>query len=76
MSALEAIQSTLALEREAAYSNKTGGTSEGNVQAGIDTKDVSNKNAITVTQKDKVSAAIVTAITLVVFMMLAVWMLI
>ncbi|GME72688.1 unnamed protein product [Ambrosiozyma monospora] len=76
MTALEIIQSTLLMDREAAYSNETGGSSEGNAEAGLDTKDYSNKNEFEVSQKDKTGAAILTTVVLVIFLMLAVWMLI
>ncbi|GME99242.1 unnamed protein product [Ambrosiozyma monospora] len=79
LSALEVMQSTLILETDVApapLSNSTGGTSQGNTNAGLDTKDATNVNQMTIKQKDKVGAAIITAIVLAVLMAMCVWMLI
>ncbi|GMG51768.1 unnamed protein product [Ambrosiozyma monospora] len=74
ISALEIIQSTLVLQYDSPLTNDTGGTSQGDTEAGLDTNDVTNVNDITVKQKDKVGAALATTITLVVFVGLSVWM--
>ncbi|GMG56128.1 unnamed protein product [Ambrosiozyma monospora] len=79
LSALEVMQSTLILETDVApapLSNSTGGTSQGNTNAGLDTKDATNVNEITVKEKDKAGAAVITAVVLSILMAMCVWMLI
>lgn len=76
MSALEVIQNTLVLQVAPPLTNTTGGTSEGNVNAGLTSRETSNKNDISVTQKDKAGAGVLSAIVLAFFVGISVWVLI
>ncbi|TID14835.1 hypothetical protein CANINC_004506 [Pichia inconspicua] len=73
ISALEIIQNTLVLEVPPPLTNSTGGTSEGNVNAGLNTRDPTNKNEKPVTQKDKAGAGVLTAIVLIIFVAISAW---
>lgn len=76
ISALEIMQNTLVLQVDPPYTNETGGTSTGDVNAGLDSRDTTNYNEITVTQKDKAGAGVLTAIVLVIFVGISTWVLI
>lgn len=76
MSALEFIQNTLVLQNAPPLTNSTGGTSEGNVNAGMNSRETTNKNEITVTSKDKAGAGVLTAVVLIIFVALSGWMII
>lgn len=76
ISALEVIQNTLVLQVDPPLTNSTGGTSAGDVNAGLTSRDTSNKNEITVTQKDKAGAGVLTAIVLIIFVGISTWVLI
>lgn len=76
MSALEFMQNTLALQNTPPLTNTTGGTSEGNVNAGLNSRETTNKNEITVTSKDKAGAGVITAVVLIIFVALSGWMII
>lgn len=77
ISALEAIQSTLILTRDAPYTADAGGSSTGDVNAGMtSTDDTTNPHQITVTKSDKARAGVVTAFVLAIVVALAVWMVI
>lgn len=76
MSALEFIQNTLVMQVAAPLTNTTGGTSEGDVNAGLSSRTTVNRNEITVTGKDKAGAGVITAIVLIVFVALSGWMII
>ncbi|KAG0675840.1 hypothetical protein C6P40_001509 [Pichia californica] len=73
ISALEIIQNTIVLQVDAPYTNDTGGSSTGNVNAGLDTYETSNDNEITVSNKDKAGAGVLTAIVLIIFVGLCTW---
>ncbi|KAG0686643.1 COPII coat Sec23p-Sfb3p heterodimer component, partial [Pichia californica] len=62
ISALEVIQNTLVLQVPPPLSNTTGGTSVGDVNAGLNSRETTNENEITVTSKDKAGAGVLTAI--------------
>ncbi|GMM30185.1 putative mannan endo-1,6-alpha-mannosidase [Martiniozyma asiatica (nom. inval.)] len=74
MSALEIIQNTLIMQAAAPLTNSTGGTSKGNANAGLNTRESTNTNEITVSTKDKAGAGILTAVVLIIFISLCVWM--
>ena len=76
ISALEVIQNTLVLQVSPPLTNSTGGTSEGDVNAGMTSRETSNKNEITVTSKDKAGAGVLTAIVLIIFVAISTWVLI
>lgn len=76
MCALEIMQNTMVLEVPPPLTNSTGGTSEGDVNAGLTSRDPTNKNQKDVTGKDKTGAGILTAIVLIVFVAIAGWVLI
>lgn len=76
MSALEVIQNTLVLRVAAPLTNSTGGTSQGNPNAGLSSRETSNKNEIIVSQKDKAGAGVLSAIVLAIFVGISVWVLI
>lgn len=76
ISALEIIQNTLVLEVTPPLTNSTGGTSEGNVNAGLTTRDPTNKNEQVITSKDKAGAGVLTAVVMIVFVAIAAWVLI
>lgn len=76
MSALEIIQNTLVLQNPAPLTNKTGGTSQGDVNAGLTSRETTNVNEITVTGKDKAGAGIASAVVLALFVGISVWTLI
>ncbi|GMF08774.1 unnamed protein product [[Candida] boidinii] len=62
-------------DRPGPYTNRSGGSSVGNTEAGLDSKIVTNPNEITVTSGDKAGAGIITAIVLVVLISICFWML-
>lgn len=75
MSALEAIQNTLVLSVTPPLTNSTGGTSKGDANAGMSSRETTNKNEITVTSKDKAGAGVLTAFVLVIFVAISGWVL-
>lgn len=76
ISALEIIQNTLVLQVAPPLTNQTGGTSDGNVNAGLTSHETTNQNEITVTQSDKAGAGALTAIVLIIFVAISCWVLI
>lgn len=76
ISALEIIQNTLVLQVPPPLTNSTGGTSKGDVNAGLTSHETTNKNEITVTSKDKAGAGVLTAIVLIIFVAISTWVLI
>lgn len=75
MCALEVIQNTLVHERPAPYTQHKGGSSKGNDNAGLsDSKTSSNQNELDIKSKDKVGAAILTAVVLAIMFGGAAWM--
>ncbi|VEU22006.1 DEKNAAC103012 [Brettanomyces naardenensis] len=75
ISALEVIQNTLVLTMPGPVDNSTG-SSQGNPNEGIGFDETSNPHQITVTQKDKAAAGIVTFIVLVIALALGAWMIV
>ncbi|SCU83765.1 LAMI_0C04566g1_1 [Lachancea mirantina] len=74
--ALEVIQMLLVHDRPAPYSASTGGTSVGDASAGLNTSTTNVlESTLTITHKDKVGAAILTAVVLAILVGGAVWML-
>lgn len=74
MSALETILGLLAHQEPVPLTVDTGGNSQGNANAGLDTYVDTNKNVITVTGKDKAGAGILTAVACAVILGGAIWM--
>ncbi|GMF08458.1 unnamed protein product [[Candida] boidinii] len=62
-------------DRPGPFTNRTGGSSQGNADAGLDSKIVTNPNEITVDNGDKAGAGIITAIVLIVLISICFWML-
>ncbi|OWB80132.1 hypothetical protein B5S32_g4385 [[Candida] boidinii] len=75
ISALEVMNNLMIDDRPGPYTNRSGGSSVGNTEAGLDSKIVTNPNEITVTSGDKAGAGIITAIVLVVLISICFWML-
>ncbi|GMM44277.1 putative mannan endo-1,6-alpha-mannosidase [Pichia kluyveri] len=73
ISALEIMQNTLVMQNAPPLTNSTGGTSTGDVNAGLTSRETSNKNLITVTSKDKAGAGVLTAIVLIIFVGISGW---
>ncbi|CAM9019276.1 unnamed protein product [Wickerhamomyces anomalus] len=79
MSALEVIQNLLIHDREAPYTNQTGGTSQGDAAAGTSGNGQSanlNSDDLTITGKDRAGSGIITAVILAVLVGGSVWMVI
>lgn len=75
MCALEAIQSLLIHDRPALYTQYTGGSSEGDANAGLNSTTTNVlQNKLNITGGDRAGAAIITAIILAVLLGGAVWM--
>lgn len=76
MSALEFIQNTIVLQSPPPLTNSTGGTSKGDVNAGLNSHATTNRHVIDVTGKDKAGAGVLTAVVLIIFVAIAAWMII
>jgi mannan endo-1,6-alpha-mannosidase len=76
ISALEIMQNTLVMVVPPPLTNSTGGTSQGDANAGLTQRETTNKNQITVTQKDKAGAGVLTAIVLIIFVGISGWIVI
>lgn len=76
MCALEVIQTLLIHDRPAPYKETTGGSSQGNANAGLDSLSTNVlKNELNIKQKDRAGAAVITAIILATLLGGAIWML-
>lgn len=77
MALLEVIQNNLANTRPAPYTQYRGGSSRGNVNAGLGTgNSTSNQNELVIEQKDKVGAAVLTAVVLAIMFGGSAWMIV
>lgn len=78
MSALEVINGLLGLTYDVAppYTSTNGGSSRSNPNAGLDTKIVTNRNILTIAQKDKAGAGVLTALLLLAIIGGSIWMVI
>ncbi|GME69660.1 unnamed protein product [[Candida] boidinii] len=75
ISALEVMNNLLIDDRPGPFTNRSGGSSVGNADAGLDSKIVTNPNEITITNGDKAGAGFITAIVLIVIISICFWML-
>ncbi|CAN3364974.1 mannan endo-1,6-alpha-mannosidase Dfg5p [Diutina catenulata] len=75
MCALEVTLALLAREVPPPLSVKTGGTSKSEPEAGLNTVDYTNQNALDIKGKDKAGAGVVTAIVLAILLGASIWML-
>ncbi|CCE78855.1 Piso0_000887 [Millerozyma farinosa CBS 7064] len=74
MSALETMLGTIIEHFHAPYTDRTGGTSKSEPNAGIDTHETTNRNLLTISGKDKAGAGVLTAGVLAIVLGCAVWM--
>lgn len=76
MSALECIQALLTMNTSEPqpYTADNGGSSKSNPDAGLNTQDQTNKQALKITGKDKAGAGVLTAVALGVILGGAIWM--
>lgn len=73
--ALEVMMALLARDVSPPFTAKNGGSSKSKPNAGLDTQDFVNENALKISGKDKAGAGVLTAIVLAIILGGAVWML-
>ncbi|KAK6197081.1 cell wall mannosidase [Scheffersomyces amazonensis] len=69
-----ALETVLSLLTEMPLSAKTGGVSQSEVNAGLNTQDTINRNVISISTKDKAGAGVLTAVVLAIILAGGVWM--
>lgn len=75
MSSLEVILSLMVKDVVGPYTSTNGGSSKGDTEAGTDSSDQTNNNALKISQKDKAGAGVLTAVVLAIILGGSIWML-